>query len=257
MMHKKIKFWQGCLLIHAFIFYRRDIQTQPNIFSLRKYSAIADRNVIYDMPPLKPAIKEPSHAPVKQFYRRQLPDTCISFSSEEGQKIFKEALQTGHMNCYFRLAAQFRTQDEPAFCGLSSLVMVLNSLEVDPGKVWKGVWRWYHENMLDCCEPLDDVKKHGINFDQFVCLAYCNYLTVDATRGTKELTYNSFRHMLKEYTKREDVFSVLSYSRSVLGQTGDGHFSPIGGYHPDRDLVLILDVARFKYPPHWVSLELS
>ncbi len=77
-----------------------------------------------------PAIKEQSPAPVKQYYRRQLPETCISFCSTEGQEIFKEAITTGHMNCYFRLAAQFRTQDEPAFCGLSTLVMVLNALEV-------------------------------------------------------------------------------------------------------------------------------
>lgn len=39
-------------------------------------------------------------------------------------------------------------------------------------------------------------------------------------------------------------------------QTGTGHFSPIGGYHAERDMVLILDVARFKYPPHWVPLSL-
>ena len=39
-----------------------------------------------------------------------------------------------------------------------------------------------------------------------------------------------------------------------MGQTGDGHFSPIGGYHAAHDLVLLLDVARFKYPPHWVPL---
>ena len=58
------------------------------------------------------------------------------------------------MECYFKLAEQFRTQDEPAFCGLTTLVMVLNSLSVDPGRVWKGPWRWYHENMLDCCVPL-------------------------------------------------------------------------------------------------------
>ena len=37
-----------------------------------------------------------------------------------------------------------------------------------------------------------------------------------------------------------------------LGQTGDGHFSPIGGYDAASDQVLLLDVARFKYPPHWV-----
>jgi hypothetical protein len=28
---------------------------------------------------------------------------------------------------------------------------------------------------------------------------------------------------------------------------GDGHFSPIGGYCVERDAVLIMDVARFKY----------
>jgi glutathione gamma-glutamylcysteinyltransferase len=30
----------------------------------------------------------------------------------------------------------------------------------------------------------------------------------------------------------------------VLGQTGDGHFSPVGGYHKSSDFVLILDVVR-------------
>jgi glutathione gamma-glutamylcysteinyltransferase len=30
----------------------------------------------------------------------------------------------------------------------------------------------------------------------------------------------------------------------------------LGGYHEERDLVLIMDVARFKYPPYWVSLPL-
>ena len=49
---------------------------------------------------------------------------------------------------------------------------------------------------------------------------------------------------------------IVSYSRRTFLQTGDGHFSPIGGYHAGRDLVLILDVARFKYPPHWVPLSM-
>ena len=37
---------------------------------------------------------------------------------------------------------------------------------------------------------------------------------------------------------------IVSYSRKALGQTGDGHYSPIGGYHAATDQVLILDVAR-------------
>jgi len=47
----------------------------------------------------------------------------------------------------------------------------------------------------------------------------------------------------------------VSYSRRELGQSGDGHFSPIGGYDAASEMVLILDVARFKYPPHWAPLH--
>lgn len=64
------------------------------------------------------------------------------------------------------------------------------------------------------------------------------------------------RSLVCDLTQKEDKVLVLSYSRKVLGQTGDGHFSPVGGYHPEKDLVLILDTARFKYPPHWVPLRL-
>jgi len=49
---------------------------------------------------------------------------------------------------------------------------------------------------------------------------------------------------------------VVSYSRKVLKQTGDGHFSPIGGYDPDSNMALIMDVARFKYPAYWISADL-
>ena len=106
---------------------------------LAKYSALEDESLIEQTEYLKPidhakmAVQRSFDVSVKQFYRRPLPETCISFCSQKGTEIFKEALVSGHMQSYFRLAAQFRTQDEPAYCGLSTLVMVLNSLEVDPG----------------------------------------------------------------------------------------------------------------------------
>lgn len=53
-------------------------------------------------------------------------------------------------------------------------------------------------------------------------------------------------------------FQLVSWQIPIkfLLQTGTGHFSPIGGYHAGKDMALILDVARFKYPPHWVPLKL-
>lgn len=59
-------------------------------------------------------------------------------SSADGRKLFREALIEGNMENYFRLAEQFRTQDDPAFCGISTLTMVLNALAIDPGRTWKG-----------------------------------------------------------------------------------------------------------------------
>ena len=41
---------------------------------------------------------------------------------------------------------------------------------------------------------------------------------------------------------------------SALSPAGGGHFSPVGGYHEPSDSALVLDVARFKYPPYWVPL---
>jgi Phytochelatin synthase len=38
-------------------------------------------------------------------------------------------------------------------------VQVMNALEVDPKRTWKGAWRWFSEDMLDCCRPLEEVKR--------------------------------------------------------------------------------------------------
>jgi hypothetical protein len=59
------------------------------------------------------------------FYRKPLPNPpCIPFSSEQGRSIFQQALAAGSLNCFFPLSEQFLTQDDPAFCGLSSMAMV-------------------------------------------------------------------------------------------------------------------------------------
>ena len=68
---------------------------------------------------------------------------------------------------------------------------------------------------------------------------------------------DTFRDIVKRTCQSSTEILVLNYSRKTLGQTGDGHFSPIGGYHEREDMVLILDVARFKYPPYWIPLPMA
>lgn len=240
------------------------------------------------------------------FHRRELKAPSISFSSTEGKEIFRTALKEEHMEGYFHLAEHYVTQGHPAFCGIGSLTMALNSLLLDPQRVWQGVWRWFDESMLDCCESLDVVRMKGITLPKLSCLARCNGAHSTLVYGD-EISLDEFREdvilistipsslpkpspccALKTRTStapitlsessvnsccdrsaiidsshrplrepaRRDTRNVMicSYNRRTLKQTGTGHFSPIGGYCAERDLVLILDVARFKYPPHWVPL---
>ncbi|PSR89786.1 Glutathione gamma-glutamylcysteinyltransferase [Actinidia chinensis var. chinensis] len=193
---------------------------------------------------------------VAGIYRRVLPSPpAIEFASPQGKQLFTEALDRGNMEGFFKLISYYQTQSEPAYCGLASLATVLNALAIDPGRKWKGPWRWFDDSMLDCCEPLAKIKEEGISFGKMACLAHCNGAKVEAFR-TNECTIDDFRSYVVLCTSSEDCHVITSYHRGHLKQTGTGHFSPIGGYNAGRDMVLILDVARFKYPPHWVPLSL-
>lgn len=198
------------------------------------------------------------------FHKRVLPESLIALSSPDGRRLFKEALDSGGLECFFPLSEQFVTQSEPSFCSLSSLAMVLNALNHDPKRTWKGVWRWVSEETLQCetrdrCgHSLDRVREEGMSFCEFESLAECHKVTMVSIRAQEDKDeLEKFRAFVKYSCSAvpSDFFLICNFSRKYLQQTGDGHFSPIGGYHAASDMVLILDVARFKYPPYWVPLQ--
>eukprot|EP01129_Flabellula_baltica_P013693 TRINITY_DN6411_c0_g1_i2.p1 TRINITY_DN6411_c0_g1~~TRINITY_DN6411_c0_g1_i2.p1 ORF type:complete len:275 (+),score=32.17 TRINITY_DN6411_c0_g1_i2:126-950(+) len=189
------------------------------------------------------------------FYRRNLPPNLISFESPEGIQRFTESLLNHHMECYFPIASHFHTQSEPAYCGLGTLVNILNSLSIDPGRKWKGVWRWFSEELLDCCKPLELIAKEGLTLREVACLGRCNGADVEVVYA-EESSVDVFREQVIKVCTEQGLRLAVSYHRGVLSQTGTGHFSPIAGYHEGSDSVLVMDVARFKYPPYWVSTQL-
>ncbi|KAJ1930129.1 hypothetical protein IWQ60_000603 [Tieghemiomyces parasiticus] len=222
-------------------------------------------SVIGQATPVSPATTTIATTPTTNpsFYRRQLPAILTSFTSPEGRARFKESLLSGYAEGYFNLAGNFTTQSEPAFCGPSSLAMVLNALEVDPGQPWKGVWRWYSDELIKTCAEPEVLKRTGITFEQFACMAV-RHCDIQARRGREgpnvtdspgTVSLAQFRKDVRRVCAGTDEFMVVSFARKVLQQTGDGHFSPIGAYHPETDSVLVLDTARFKYPSFFVPLE--
>ena len=188
------------------------------------------------------------------FHRRPLPPELIDFSSPQGRVLLAEALAAGTAAAFFPLVAHLHTQAEPAWCGLGTLVTVLNALGVDPGRTWKGPWRWFGEELLICCKSLELAAAEGLTMPEVACLARCNGAAVRSEHADPG-GEAAFRAELEASVRAPDgPFLVAAYDRAGLGQTGSGHYSPLAAWHPDRDLVLILDVARFKYPPHWVPV---
>jgi glutathione gamma-glutamylcysteinyltransferase len=133
--------------------------------------------------------------------------------------------------------------------------MILNSLGVDPLQIWKYRWRWYVDDMLNCCRSLENIKQNGITIEEFSCLAKCNGLQSSFYRFN-EISKEQFINDIKRSCSSNNEILVVSYDRKILGQTGSGHFSPIGLYNIENNMVLIFDVARFKYPLHWCSVDL-
>lgn len=215
------------------------------------------------------------------FHRKPLPPSNIAFSSPEGMVLFQEAMKEGNISTpFFDLIQAFQTQGYYSFCGLGSLTMALNSLLIDPKRKIHGIWRWFDESMLNCCDPLETVKLKGISLPKLHCLARCQGAS-SVLKFASDFTEESLRDDILSAVRDDCLCEhgggnsssscngssgsrngntmrhvlIACYDRRALGQTGSGHFSPIGGYHAGRDLVLILDVARFKYPPHWIKLR--
>ena len=121
--------------------------------------------------------------PERTLYMRPLPATLAALDSAAGRAAFQRALLAGTLEGYFKIAQQFHTQADPAFCGLGSLVSGLNALGIDPKRAWKGSWRWFSEELLDCCKSLDEVRRAGITLDEAACLARCSNAEVTVRRA--------------------------------------------------------------------------
>lgn len=130
--------------------------------------------------------------------------------------------------------------------------MVLNALEIDPKRTWKGNWRWFSSEQMKTCSPAESIQERGIPFDEFTCLAQ-THCKVQPRRG---VSYKQFLSDLETVTSDTTSQMVVNYSRACLGQQDHfAHFSPIGGFNKVENQVLIMDVARGKYPSVWVSTK--
>jgi Phytochelatin synthase len=184
-----------------------------------------------------------------------LPDNLTDLNSEQGEKFFFES---GGLQSYFAVADNFVTQKTQAYCGVASIVMVLNALHTPAPTTPE--YQPYHtftqDNLLDehtdAILPREVLARQGMTLDQLGALLSLHPATIEVHHA-EDGGLDAFRLSARDYLAAKDHFVIVNYLRKSIGQERGGHISPLAAYDAKSDRFLILDVARYKYPPVWVT----
>lgn len=138
----------------------------------------------------------------------------------------------------------FEYQDNQSFCGPASIANVLRS---------SGVEMKQHD-VIDGTqyEPWFGILLGGMTLDEAArLLALRTHGRVGVVRDT---TLPDFRRLM---TLADDPSRrlIVNFHRGPMFGRGHGHFSPILGYLPARDLVLVGDVNKNYAGPYLVPTE--
>lgn len=176
---------------------------------------------------------------------------------------------------FFTLQLGWDAQINQGFCAVASSAAILNSLRplvdlpVDPIYAPHPYATQVNLFNNDCVQ--EKVVHHndtydglfhapgGLSLDQTKGLLECSLADgwkVTAHHVDPEIaTVNKVRRDLEEALMNPFKRVIVNFDRRVLGQEGGGHFSPLGSYAKNEDAFLVMDVAKYKYPPVWVPAE--
>jgi Phytochelatin synthase len=184
-----------------------------------------------------------------------LPDNLTGFSTHDGEVYFAES---DAREAYFPLADNFLTQKTQSYCGVASMVMVLNALGVPAPAVpeYEPYRTFTQDNVLtertDVVLPRETLARQGMTLDQLGGILATQPVKAEVHHAS-ESSVDEFRKLASAYLGAPGHFVIVNYLRKALGEEIGGHISPLAAYDAKADRFLILDVARYKYPPVWVT----
>ena len=92
----------------------------------------------------------------------------------------------------------------------------------------------------------------GMTLDQLGAFIATQPVTAEVHHAA-DASLDTFRATARDYLSKPGHFVMVNYLRKAIGQEKGGHISPLAAYDEKSDRFLILDVARYKYPPVWVT----
>ena len=184
-----------------------------------------------------------------------VPQNLVALDSRQGERLLFGAESR---RAYFHLSEQFVTQENQAFCGIASLVMVLNALHIPaPESAELKPFNAFDQSNVfnpqtEAVVPRSLIEKKGMTLDQFGGIAEVWGLKAEVHHAA-DSSLDQFRQLASARLASDNQYVVVNFLRSAIGQQKLGHISPLAAYDAGTDRFLLLDVARYKYPPVWVS----
>lgn len=160
---------------------------------------------------------------------------------------------------YFKLASYVETEQILTFCGPATIAGVLNSLDIPrPVPIQFHPWSLFTQDSIftpenQAVKAYPKVENEGLVLEELA--QFFRNLGVSAEyKHADGFDLDEFRTIVRETLSDPNKRLVVNYFRVPLGQIGGGHISPAAAYDEDTDRLLVLDVAKYKYAPVWITL---
>ncbi len=185
-------------------------------------------------------------------------ENLIDLNSVKGETLLR---RSEAREDYIPLSMHFVTQKTPAYCGVASIVMVLNAMSINaPEATGFANYRFFNQTNFfnnpdtETVISAATVARRGMTLEQLAGLLESYPVRAEVYHGS-EVSLEQFRNLIVDNLEQDNNFVLVNYLRRQIGQERGGHISPIAAYDRQTDRFLILDVSRYKYPPIWVKAE--
>jgi hypothetical protein len=161
---------------------------------------------------------------------------------------------------YWQLIPNFAVQNTQSYCSVASAITVLNAMPITkPVDPMYAPYAYFTQSNFFTPEvskiiSAQTVLEMGMTRGEMV-----KALTAEGVHATTVagdiIKEKALRTLLKKALGDDGQYVLVNYLRAKLGQVGSGHWSVLAAYDVKSDKVLILDVAKYKYPPVWISIS--
>lgn len=178
----------------------------------------------------------------------------VTLISDEGRQ---RIARSKHKVDYNSLMATFTTQERQTLCSVATGVSILNALPikrpVDPKYAPYPFFTQenYFNTQVNKIITRDRTLMIGQTLQESAAVMAVHGASTRAYHAA-DSSLDEFRRIAKANMAERNNFVAVNYRRNYVGQPPGAHFSPLAAYDEKTDSFLILDVARYKFPPVWV-----